>query len=244
MNKDSIYKIIGYNGEYNSNVKKAIRKLLKENHPDKNGDPKIFELINEVKNELENGKVSYKFDSFNSEIKKDDFIDYSYQMREKIIKERNIYTKKLDKIKEKLEKYNVDYKKKYRESVDLETYLLTNSKYSEELKMTKYSSIIILTLTIIVFIISVWKESLIVFILFVFLVIVCIYTIRKAFIIMHKISENSKKNLNRYVGVNSKLRRNIMEQEELKREMNEINKTINNLENDLRFYDNIFSNRG
>ena len=59
MNKESIYKIIGYNGEYNSSVKRAIRKLLKTNHPDNNGDRRIFELICEVKEELENNKVTY-----------------------------------------------------------------------------------------------------------------------------------------------------------------------------------------
>ena len=30
MDKNEIYKIIGYKGEYNINVKKRIRKLLKE----------------------------------------------------------------------------------------------------------------------------------------------------------------------------------------------------------------------
>ena len=78
MNKESIYIIIGYKGEYNTNVKKAIRKLLKDNHPDKKGNQKIFELINEVKEELENNKVSYSPKKSNNKINEIDDIDYNY----------------------------------------------------------------------------------------------------------------------------------------------------------------------
>ena len=61
MNKDSIYRIIGYHGEYSDSVKKALKKLLKENHPDRNGNVEIFKIINEVKNELETDKVSFQY---------------------------------------------------------------------------------------------------------------------------------------------------------------------------------------
>ena len=72
MNKDSIYRIIGYNGEYTASVKRAIRKLLKENHPDNKGDRKTFELINEVKKELEENRVSYNSKSTKDNIKIND----------------------------------------------------------------------------------------------------------------------------------------------------------------------------
>ena len=78
MNKESIYRIIGYHGEYNNNVKKAIRKLLKENHPDNNGDRRVFELINEVKKELEENRVSFDYKKIKSSIKKNEDIDYEY----------------------------------------------------------------------------------------------------------------------------------------------------------------------
>ena len=43
MNKDDVYQIIGYQGEYTESVKKAIRKLLKDNHPDNKGNRDKFE---------------------------------------------------------------------------------------------------------------------------------------------------------------------------------------------------------
>ena len=50
MKKDSIYKLIGYNGEYNKNVKSKLRALLKKYHPDhNNGNDEVFKIINEVK---------------------------------------------------------------------------------------------------------------------------------------------------------------------------------------------------
>ena len=245
MNKDSIYKIIGYNGEYNSNVKKAIRKLLKENHPDNNGDRRIFELINEVKEELENNKVSFEIKRNVKENGHEDFIDYDYcsLMFEKISRKKKVYEKDLKSLKEKEKKYNDDYAKKYRESVDLETYLLSNSQYTSELKRTKSISIIILILTIIAFIVSVWKKDLIFFIIFTILVIICVLIIHKAFSIMHKITQNSRDKLKSYVGINNKLRDNTKKQDELKKEINEVTKKINNLENDLRFYNNILDDR-
>ena len=88
MNKESIYKLIGYNGEYTANVKKAIRKLLKENHPDNNGNRKIFELISEVKKELEENKVSYNSQkTINNSIDDIDY-DYCFDMIKTITKEK------------------------------------------------------------------------------------------------------------------------------------------------------------
>lgn len=245
MNKDSIYKIIGYNGEYNTNIKKNIRKLLKENHPDNNGDQRIFELINEVKEELENNKVSYSIKDTVKEKNYEDFIDYNYcaQMIEKTNKKIKIYARELDDLKKKQKKYNDDYYNNYRDSIDLETYLLANSQYTNELKRTKYTSIIILILTIITFTISVWKKDLVFFIIFTILVIVCVIIVHKSFTSMQKITQNSRNKISSYVKLNNKLRDSTMKQDELKKEINEVNKKINNLNNDLRFYKNILDDR-
>ena len=61
---------------------------------------------------------------------------------------------------------------------------------------------------------------------------------------MSKMTEINKIRVKKYVGVNSNLRNNQEHQEELKKEINEISKKINNYENDLRFYENLFKNRG
>lgn len=245
MNKDSIYKIIGYNGEYNASVKKAIRKLLKENHPDNNGDRKIFELINEVKNELEDNRVSYNQKHETNTVNTIDDIDYGYcfEMIKSLNKEKNICTNNLNKLNNKLEKYVLEYKKKYQEDIELETDLLSNSKYVDSLKKTKYQCIFCLLLAIVVFAISVWKRDLFFLILFTFIAIACILIINKLFLVMQKFTESGKSRLKKYVDTNSKLRNNLKEQEEIKKEIHDIKKHITNLENDLRFYNNIFKSR-
>jgi len=246
MNKDSIYIIIGYNGEYNANIKKAIRKLLKENHPDKNGDPKVFELINEVKEELENNRVTYDYSGNKSNIKNKDNIDYLYcaKMINTITKEKTINSNNLKKKKEELSNCVKEYKEYYRKSIDLETGLLSTSSLMKKLKSVKKTSIILLILTSIVFIISVWQKNLLFFAIFTLLAIICIMTIHKSFFIMNKMTENNKSKVNNYVKANSGLRDNQNRQAKLKKEINELSRKINNNENDLRFYSNIINNRG
>ena len=245
MNKDSIYKLIGYNGEYNANVKKAIRKLLKDNHPDNHGDRKVFELINEVKKELEENKVSYNQKSANNPINTIDDIDYSYcfEMIKSINKEKNICTSNLNRLNSKLGKNILEYKKNYQEDIKLETDLLTSSKYADTIKKTKYQCIICLLLAIVFFAISIWKKDILFLIIFVLLAIICILVINKSFFAMQKLTENSKIRLKEYVNINSKLRDNLKNQEDLKQEIHDLKKHINNLENDLRFYNNILNNR-
>ena len=245
MNKDSIYKIIGYNGEYNNSVKRAIRKLLKENHPDNKGDRRIFELINEVKEELENNKVSYNYKKNNS-IQINEDIDYLYcsKMVDKITKEKEIYETSLKNKNSKLKKYIDEYKINYRSSIDLENDLLSNSMLIKKLKNTKVLCILFLILAILTFIISVWQNSVLFLIIFTILTIICILIIHKSFLIIHKMTNYNKSNIKKYISTNSILRSNQRKQEELKKEINELNKRINNCENDLRFYDNILKSRG
>ena len=246
MNKDSIYKLIGYNGEYNANIKRSIRKLLKENHPDNGGDCRIFELINEVKNELENNKVSYKYQNNVVNIEENDDIDYNFcsEMITTITKEKQICLDSLKEINDMLYKYIDEYKTDYRENIDIETYLLSNSNLVNKLNKIKVTYITLLIVAIIVFITSIWKQSIILFIIFAILSIICILAINKSFMIMNTINKNNTNRFKNYAHVNKKLRDNKKKQEQLKKEINKLNKKINNCENDLRFYNNILKNRG
>ncbi len=246
MNKDSIYKLIGYNGEYNANIKRSIRKLLKENHPDNGGDRRIFELINEVKDELENNKVSYKYQDnvVNKDVNGD--IDYSFcfEMISTIKKEKKICLANLKEINDMLYKYIDEYKTDYRENIDIETYLLSNSNLVTKLNKIKATYITLLIVAIIVFITSIWKQSILLFIIFVTLSIICILAINKSFMVMSTINKNNTDRFKNYAHINKKLRDNKKKQEQLKKEINKINKKVNNYENDLRFYNNILKNRG
>ncbi len=246
MNKESIYRIIGYNGEYNANVKKAIRKLLKENHPDNKGDRKVFELISEVKKELEENRVSFDYKNNQSSIKIDEDIDYLFcaNMIDKITKEKSLYMKKLDEKKRELAGCVEKYKKSYQNSIDLETYLLANSSYKDKLKKTKIASILLIIIASALFVISIWKKNIIFFALFILVVIVCVIIINKAFSTIQDLTENNRKKIKSYVGTNSDLRSNQNVQENIKKDINELNKKITNLDNDLRFYRNLINNRG
>ncbi len=241
MNKESIYRIIGYNGEYNANVKKAIRKLLKENHPDNNGDRRVFELINEVKKELEENRVSFDYKKIKSSIKKNEDIDYTYcyKMMDLINKDIKEYKNELNDKKKELANIVDDYKGFYKNSIDLETYLLSNSQRKNELKSIKVLCIITLILATIAFISSVITKNIIILGIFIILALICVIIIHKAFFVMQNIAENNRSKLKKYVGVNSKLRNNQTEQKDIKKEIHDISKKITNLENDLRFYNNL-----
>ena len=245
MNKESIYRIIGYNGEYSSNVKKAIRKLLKENHPDNNGDRKIFELINEVKKELEENRVSFDYKSNKNTVKKSDDIDYLYcsKMLNNIIKEKSLYEKKLKIKKKELSSFIREYNSIYQSSIDLETNLLSNSYYIDKLKKTKISCIILLLLAVITFIASVITKNIVILSLFILLSFTCVIIIHNAFFMMQKITDFNRNKINNYVGINSKIHNNQNSQKELKKEIYALTKKVNNLNNDIRFYENLIKNR-
>ena len=241
MNKDSIYRIIGYNGEYNASVKRAIRKLLKENHPDNHGDRKKFELINEVKKELEENKVSYDYKNNKSSIKDNSDIDYLYcaKMIDEINEKITIYTNELNKKKDKINKYTKEYKEYYQDSINLESCLLDNSKKMKEIDNNKTMSILSLLLSLITFLLALLTKNTIFYAIFIIMVIVCIIVIHKSFTMMQKMNDNSHNKVNKYVGVNNKIRDNQDNQLKLKKEINELDKKIKILENDLRFYHNV-----
>jgi septal ring factor EnvC (AmiA/AmiB activator) len=241
MNKDSIYKIIGYNGEYNASVKKAIRKLLKDNHPDNNGNRKIFELISEVKKELEENRVSFAYKKTNHKIKDNADIDYEYchKMIHDISDRISVYKDELNRKNKKLVNTIDEYKEYYQNSLDLEAYLLSNSYYMNRLKSVKVLSIVLISIATIMFIISVLTKNFLFLGIFIILALICVIIIYQAFLIMQKITDNNRIKVKRYVGINSKIRHNQKHQKELNEEINALNKKIRSLENDLRFYNNI-----
>ncbi len=70
MTKKEIYSYLKYNGVYDSGVKRRLKKLIKQYHPDLNkGDDTVMKLINEVKKELETNSVSINVDSNTSEVR-------------------------------------------------------------------------------------------------------------------------------------------------------------------------------
>lgn len=245
MNKESIYKIIGYKGEYNTSVKKAIRKLLKENHPDNKGDRKVFELVNEVKKELEENRVSIDYNNSEKSTKLNDDIDYDYctKMLNKLNREKGKYSKELETKKKELSDCISEYSDYYNDSIKLENYLLSNTRYMNKLQKIKLFCIIMMFLATIVFIASVITEKIVFLGVFVILALFCLVVIDKAFFVMKKIVDNNRNKVKKYVSVNNEIRLNKENQERLNKEIKDLSKKISIVENNIRFYNNLINNR-
>ena len=240
MNKESIYKIIGYRGEYTENVKKALRKLLKDNHPDRKGNSEIFKLVNEVKKELENNQVSFKYTNEKNEKVYDD-IDYNYchLMIEKLKKEKDVLLNKKEEIRSKNSILSSNYRKLYRNSIDEIGLLLNKNDYSDRLIKIKKFSIILTIIIIILFIIAVIKNSLIIFIIFGVMCILTITVIEKYFMILNSLSKKSDIKLSKYLNSIEEIKNNTEEQEKNNQELLDIERNITKIENNIRFYENL-----
>lgn len=238
MTKEDIYKIIGYNGEYNNNVKKAIRKLLKENHPDNKGNQENFKLINEVKKELETNKISYKINK--KEKKYYDDIDYDF-CNKKIEEIRNkIKNKKelLEEIKIKMKDISNEYSKYYNESINKENYLLSK-KINNKLTTLKNKCIIVLIIAIIAFISAIIGNNIYLFILFGILSMILIFEVYRLYNIFQDITKNNSKYVHEYVSITKKLNDIRKSKDKLNEELYKEKRNLLLLENDLRFYNNL-----
>ncbi len=242
MNKENIYKIIGYTGEYNQSVKKALKKLLKENHPDNNGNPKIFKLICDVKDELENNRVSkiIKEKSKSANKKSDEIdIEYCYSMLTKVESEKKKITKELQEKNNLLTEYENNYKKMYQESIDMEANFLNKSPNIKRINRIKTVSVIIVLLLIILFTFVVINNSLTLFIIFTILAFICIIIVQRYFIIVNNLVKNSKKDLKKYVNLVKEIKQLIIRENKLKREILITERKKKNIENNWRFYKNL-----
>lgn len=112
MDRDNVYKIIGYKGEYNKEVKAKLRKLLKKYHPDhNNGASETFKIINEIKKELEHGiklKSKNKNNLKNSNEFKDDLQYYQNQIKI-LLNENEIIKNKINDNNINIEEYSKKY---------------------------------------------------------------------------------------------------------------------------------------
>ena len=242
MNKDSIYKIIGYRGEYSENVKKALKKILKANHPDHGGNIETFKLINEVKEELENQKVSYKFVDKKSivDIKYEDIdFDYCEKMIKKLQKDQLIADEEIKTIDIEIKKSNELYKNIYKNSQDARKYLLNNNKYVKELSNIKRTSIIMLLLISLTFFFAIFFNNIIIFIIFGLLCFLLIAILSRYFIVIRNITKNNEKNLHRYIKITKRLSKIIDGRESLLNERWNQEQKKKKIENDLRFYNNL-----
>ena len=241
MNKQDIYKIIGYNGVYNNNVKKAIRKLLKENHPDNGGDVDKFKIINEVKKELENHKVSIVIDKTDTTKTIDD-IDYSYceNRKKELNSKKNVLIKQLDNIKNDLKLNIMEYGILYNNSLDKEILLYNNDKKENHLMILICCIITMMILSLGLLIITKKNYLLLILGLLLLLLIMCIMVFFKK-IKMNTLDKNEK--LKNYFDTVNEIKISKKIKKELNNQKIELERKLNQINNDIRFYDNILKNK-
>ena len=236
MNKDNIYQIIGYRGEYNEKVKRSIRILLKQNHPDHNGDIKIFKLINEVKKELESNNVSYKYDK---DKYKDDLCDIDYvYCNDMILKlKKKLYSleKTINFTKDNIKKLNSEYNYLYHENSNKNIELLNYEK-DNNLNNIKLKYIIIVIILIITFIIMIKDLNIYTLIVFLLTILVLILVIKKV-----NVKDDSE--IENELSIIDSIEKSKILTKKYERELLILKEEKTKIKNDLRFYSNIVKNK-
>lgn len=83
MTKEDVYEYLNFQGKYDVNVKRRLKKLIKKYHPDlNNGDDTTIKIINEVKKELETGNFNCKYQKIENQNNnnRNSFCDASYKV--------------------------------------------------------------------------------------------------------------------------------------------------------------------
>ena len=244
MNKESIYQIIGYSGEFNDKVKRNLRKLLKDYHPDHDGDVKIFELINEVKKELEEDKVSIKYKK-KINVNNYDGVDYDYceQMQSELVRKNNNLNKELLEKKILMEHLEKEYRNLYNDSLKKKNDILNLEQYKKIFSKIKRKCIFLLFLLVIVFIYSIIKKNIITLILFFILAFLLIYEMKEFFITLNNVKKEKEIKLKEYFNVFKNIRDNTDKKVDEEKKILEMEQQYNINNNDIRFYNNILKHK-
>lgn len=81
MTKEDVYEYLNFQGIYDANVKRRLKKLIKKYHPDlNNGDDTTIKIINEVKKELETGNFKFEYKKTEDSNNNNNFYDVSYKV--------------------------------------------------------------------------------------------------------------------------------------------------------------------
>jgi hypothetical protein len=244
MNKDSIYQIIGYKGEYNAQVKRALRKLLKDNHPDHNGDEEIFKLASIVKKELEDNKVSYKVKKTSvKEVYDDINYDYCEEMLLKLTKKRKEYISNLIKEKHIISDLEKEYNNLYHESLKKEKNVLNFEQYKKKFNQIKVKCIILVIILIITFSYAIIKNNTISLIIFFVIALLLFYEVKDYLTTLEDVKRRLKSHMKSYFIVSKDVHEinEIMQNKE--DEIRKIERDLKKVENDIRFYNNIIKHK-
>lgn len=236
MNRNEVFRIIGYHGVYDQEVKKKLRKLLKKYHPDNNGNSENFKLINEIKKELETKKNVSKTPITKVYKKKDDY-DYLGKMHELKVKNDNLHSKLLEK-KELRKKYKEEYRKLYNESLDNQNELCHCVDKINNIKRQGVSVFVLIILSIVSLTLFLLLKNIFLLIIMSMILIYSFITYINRYINIENLNKESKKIAKRNIKVLKELNNCSFLIQKINEEINDIEKKIVNNDNDMRFYNN------
>ena len=144
MTREEILEKIKYRGEYNDLVKKRLKRLIKQYHPDVNkNDKETILLLYEIKKELENGSINYTPDI--SQDNKNDNINYDYIVFifESVIESlKNKRDEINDKISHLYKRYNMKIDEKNEKTLELSELVFEIENLNDEISDYKKMDIL------------------------------------------------------------------------------------------------------
>lgn len=183
MTKEDIYEYLNFQGTYDVNVKRRLKKLIKKYHPDlNNDDDTTIKIINEVKKELETGDFKFEYKKIEKPNNNHNFYDASFK-----VSTINL----INQLKREVEQLNIhiesDYKdeftllKSYNEIDKIYKQLLLRIKIANKriTKLNKVSHVdkIVIILIIILGTVLFYNFNLVILIIMIIIFIIEIYYI-------------------------------------------------------------------
>lgn len=235
MKKEEVYKLIKYNGEYNDEVKKRLKSLLKKYHPDHQGNEDIFKVINEVKKELEQ-KKNYK-KVFLHEKNNSSSINYYFQRLTILEKEKDNLKEEINVLHKKIKNNMNEYSILYDENINKDNLINNNKQTINNIRRFKKRYYIYMISLFIFSLLSIFKNKIYV-IPFIILILILSIDLGYSYVKLQKIVETTFEYINNNYQISQKLTKLLKTKNNYKRNLIQLEQKINLIENDIRFYNN------
>ena len=236
MNEREILDAIGYNGEYNKEVKKNLKGLLKKYHPDHyKGSDDTFKLINKVKRELEAGKKPTIKPKVNKKktYNNDDYLWYANQIDE-LTKKRNELLEKKENKQKRLFSLQDEYKDIY--DIDINNRNDENDNANsilvlQENRQVIYTLLYLLIVISLIFVFTKIYYPIIILVILIIIMIIKLVSLHKEIKSSIKVNEKainkSKKSFEKISNINEEINDLYHEIWELDCEIGRLNTKIN-----------------
>lgn len=246
MTREEIIEKIRYKGEYTEAVKKRLKKLIKQYHPDVNKkDKETIKILYAVKKELEDGSLIYTSTSKNNdnkESKENNNYDYIISFFENVIENLK---RKRDEINNKIEylynRYNkkIDEKNDKTEELTEIVFKIENLNYElEKLKKIDILDWLIIVLSLITILCTFVFKLYFLLLVVVFFIIAEWYYIYVRYLDYNNIKYLLKKNEKKKKIIDKEFDTIEDNLKELRKEEIDLKKEKSNINNDIQYYSN------